>query len=274
MENRERALGAPLPGGGGVLEKGLQAPPPNKLFGSLGRWLIVSLTKCVCVCVCGTLAKNTCRNVLRHLMGRAGCLLIFRHTEPHTLVVSCVSPTEGGRQCPPRAIKHTCGPVRAPCRLPWRPRGPVSPPPVRTPPPARPPSAPPLPHSPDRVRLAWAASAVDASFQHESSLIVGLAKTGEVARLISQFRPRAHLLLAVPDEALCRRLLLYHGIRPVHTPQLLRRDSETEVSMIHHLVEVGKRQGICQKGGVVVGVHKEYLQKDKWISLLKFLHVE
>eukprot|EP00667_Euglena_gracilis_P006075 EG_transcript_6124 len=126
----------------------------------------------------------------------------------------------------------------------------------------------------DRVRVAWAASAVDASFQHEAPLIVGLARTGEVGRLISQFRPAAHILLAVPTEALGRRLLMHHGILPIHVPELEARSKARELAALSHLMEVGKLRGLCRPGDLVVGFHKEYLTEERWISLLKFLYVE
>ena len=133
----------------------------------------------------------------------------------------------------------------------------------------------------DRLRLAWAASAVDASFEHESTLIVALAKTGAVGRLISQFRPQAPIVLGVPTQDLARQLLLCQGIFPVHLPQLRERTAEDcdstttslEAAAILQLIEVGKRRGICKPGDTVVGVHKEYLQGGKWNSVLKSITV-
>lgn len=61
-------------------------------------------------------------------------------------------------------------------------------------------------------------SAVNASFQQKTKAIVVFTNTGECARMVARFRPKATIVAATPDEVIFRQLDLLWGVAPVFTP--------------------------------------------------------
>lgn len=73
-------------------------------------------------------------------------------------------------------------------------------------------------------------SAVNASFQQKTKAIVVFTNTGECARMVARFRPKATIVAATPDEVIFRQLDLLWGVTPVFTPMYETTDEMFEMA--------------------------------------------
>jgi pyruvate kinase len=94
---------------------------------------------------------------------------------------------------------------------------------------------------------AIAKSAVVASRQLEARAIVCVTESGGVARLVSEYRPKARVLALSSRPEVYRRLALYWGVEPI-----LKEQSSSFDEMIDEVCRdlVGRR--VCQTGDLVV----------------------
>jgi pyruvate kinase len=77
--------------------------------------------------------------------------------------------------------------------------------------------------------------------------IIALTKSGSTAGRVSKFRPRATILAMTPDEVVCRRLMLYWGVRPVRvaTPSSLS-------GLFSAASSLAKELGLAKPGDLIV----------------------
>lgn len=80
-----------------------------------------------------------------------------------------------------------------------------------------------------------------------ASAIVTASKTGETARLLSQFRPDAQIIACVLDDATCRQMNIYRGVTPLLTEYAHSTDELIDMS-----VKLAQKAGLVQNGDRVV----------------------
>jgi pyruvate kinase len=81
----------------------------------------------------------------------------------------------------------------------------------------------------------------------DARAIIAFTESGSTAARVSKYRPRMNILAMTPDEVICRRLVLYWGVQPVHvtTPSSIS-DLFNEASML------GRRLGPANPGDLIV----------------------
>ncbi len=100
-----------------------------------------------------------------------------------------------------------------------------------------------------RFASAVARAAVEAAADLSIDTIVAFTESGSTARLLSKYRPRAHIYAFTPEPATLRRMALYRG---VHGRPFGRRDY-TDL-MIAAAEKYLEKEGICRRGEAVVMV--------------------
>lgn len=81
----------------------------------------------------------------------------------------------------------------------------------------------------------------------DARAIIAFTESGSTAARVSKYRPRMNILAMTPGEAICRRLMLYWGVQPVHvtTPSSIS-DLFDEASML------ARRLGLANPGDLIV----------------------
>jgi pyruvate kinase len=81
----------------------------------------------------------------------------------------------------------------------------------------------------------------------DARAIIAFTESGSTAARVSKYRPRMNILAMTPGEAICRRLILYWGVQPVHvtTPSSIS-DLFNEASML------ARRLGLANPGDLIV----------------------
>jgi pyruvate kinase len=78
-------------------------------------------------------------------------------------------------------------------------------------------------------------------------IIIAFTESGSTAARVSKYRPRMTILAMTPSEAICRRLLLYWGVQPIHvTTASSISDLFNEASMLC------KSLGLVKPGDLIV----------------------
>jgi pyruvate kinase len=80
-----------------------------------------------------------------------------------------------------------------------------------------------------------------------AAAIISPTVSGDTARVMSRYRPRAPIVAVTPNEAVQRRLMLHWGVIPLFAP---RADNSDE--MIAHAVEAAQEQGLVEEGDTLV----------------------
>merc|ERR1712178_312556 len=93
-------------------------------------------------------------------------------------------------------------------------------------------------------------SAVKASIDSDSPLILALTETGHTARLIAKYRPRAVILAITASETTARQLLCVRGVVPMLTASFVGTDS-----VIQKALARAKAEGMAKQGDTVIAVH-------------------
>lgn len=107
--------------------------------------------------------------------------------------------------------------------------------------------APILTRAPSSSELACAASAVVAARDLAVSTIACFTHSGATAALLSDLRPRAHILALTPSRETFHRLALHFGVTPVLVP--LERDTDAMVALVERTVIAS---GAARPGQTVV----------------------
>jgi pyruvate kinase len=81
----------------------------------------------------------------------------------------------------------------------------------------------------------------------EARAIIAFTESGSTAARVSKYRPRMNILAMTPDEVICRRLVLYWGVQPIHvtTPSSIS-DLFIEASML------ARSLGLANPGDLIV----------------------
>ena len=104
------------------------------------------------------------------------------------------------------------------------------------------------------MKEAVALAAVSASIEHGVKLIIVISYTGATAKLVSKYKPKAHVVAVIHDPAAARRLLLYRGIGPLLVP------TATELNlygMLKTAIRESVAAGVVAEGDAVVAVHED-----------------
>lgn len=99
------------------------------------------------------------------------------------------------------------------------------------------------------IAEAVASSAVKASLDLKASLVIVLTETGNTARLVAKYHPRAPILAVTRSEMCAQQCLTTRGLFPL----LVDSMSGTE-SLIHRVIKAAKRLGFVRVGDLVVVV--------------------
>ena len=99
----------------------------------------------------------------------------------------------------------------------------------------------------DRFPAAAAGAAVEAAHALGIDTIVAFTETGNSARLVSKYRPRARVLAFTPEPRTMARMALYWGVRPLRFQRLASTD-EMIAFAERRLLELG----LCRPGEAVV----------------------
>jgi pyruvate kinase len=111
-------------------------------------------------------------------------------------------------------------------------------------------------------------SAVKASIDSESPLIIALTETGHTARLIAKYRPQAVILAISASDTTIRQLLDVRGVIPTHTASFVGTDS-----VIAKGITKAKEMGLIKTGDTVVAVHGQQEECAGHSNLMKMLNV-
>jgi pyruvate kinase len=81
----------------------------------------------------------------------------------------------------------------------------------------------------------------------EVKAIVAFTESGSTAERVSKYRPRTTIVAMTPTETICRRLMLYWGVQPVHmsTPPSVSALSAAASA-------ITKELGLCSADDLVV----------------------
>ena len=104
------------------------------------------------------------------------------------------------------------------------------------------------------MKEAVALAAVSASIEHGVKLIIVISYTGATAKLVSKYKPKAHVVAVIHDPAAARKLLLYRGIGPLLVP------TATELNlygMLKTAIRESVAAGVVAEGDAVVAVHED-----------------
>ena len=100
-----------------------------------------------------------------------------------------------------------------------------------------------------RFASAVARAAVEAAADLSIDTIVAFTESGSTARLLSKYRPRAHIYAFTPEPPTLRRMALYRGVQG----RLFGRRDYTDL-MIAAAEKYLEKEGICRRGEAVVMV--------------------
>ena len=94
---------------------------------------------------------------------------------------------------------------------------------------------------------------VQVAHELNAASIITDTQTGYAARMVSKFRPRAHIVAVTPHERVIRKMLMMWGVQPV-----LRAPSKSSDEMVENAITSAISSGIVKEGDLVVltaGVH-------------------
>ncbi|KAL4506471.1 hypothetical protein ABPG72_000042 [Tetrahymena utriculariae] len=96
---------------------------------------------------------------------------------------------------------------------------------------------------------SMATSAVQMSFDLKAPIIVVFTMYGEMARLISKYRPTAHIIVVSNEPATIKALTLSHGIISLKVPSFQGIEK-----LIDYAINRAKELNLCKKGDKVIVV--------------------
>jgi len=111
-------------------------------------------------------------------------------------------------------------------------------------------------------------SAVKATIDSGSPLIVVLTETGHTAQMIAKYRPKAPILAITASETTVRQLLCIRGVVPVLTQSFAGTDS-----VIKKAVDKAKQDGMVKAGDAVVAIHGQQEECPGHSNLMKIVVV-
>jgi len=94
---------------------------------------------------------------------------------------------------------------------------------------------------------------VQVAHELNAASIITDTQTGYAARMVSKYRPRAHIVAVTPNERVVRKMLIMWGVQPV-----LRAVSNNSDEMVENAITSAISSGIVKEGDLVVltaGVH-------------------
>merc|ERR1712190_565294 len=111
-------------------------------------------------------------------------------------------------------------------------------------------------------------SAVKCTCDSDCALIVALTESGQTARLIAKYRPRAPIIAITASESTVRQLLCVRGVIPMLTASFVGTDSVIEKALVR-----AKQDGIVKAGDFVVAIHGQKEECPGQSNLMKMVTV-
>merc|ERR1712217_755823 len=111
-------------------------------------------------------------------------------------------------------------------------------------------------------------SAVKCTCDSDCALIVALTESGQTARLIAKYRPRAPIIAITASESTVRQLLCVRGVIPMLTASFVGTDSVIEKALTR-----AKADGIVIAGDFVVAIHGQKEECPGESNLMKMVTV-
>jgi len=111
-------------------------------------------------------------------------------------------------------------------------------------------------------------SAVKATMDSESPLIVVLTETGNTAQMIAKYRPKAPILAITVSEQTVRQLLCIRGVVPMLTASFVGTDQ-----VIQKAIARAKDDGMVKTGDAVVSIHGQREECAGQSNLMKIVVV-
>jgi pyruvate kinase len=111
-------------------------------------------------------------------------------------------------------------------------------------------------------------SAVKATIDADCPLIVALTETGQTAKMIAKYRPKAVILAISASETTVRQLLCVRGVVPMLTASFVGTDS-----VIQKALARAKADGMVNVGDCVVAVHGQREECPGHSNLMKMVVV-
>lgn len=96
---------------------------------------------------------------------------------------------------------------------------------------------------------AICSAAVKASLDLNASMLVVLTETGNTARMVAKYRPRAPILTITNSESCARQSLSSRGLFPLLVDSMLGSES-----LVNRAIIAAKKLGMCKVGDLVVVV--------------------
>ena len=108
----------------------------------------------------------------------------------------------------------------------------------------------------DQLTTTEAISHATVQVAHElnAASIITDTQTGYASRMVSKFRPKAHIVAVTPNERVVRKMLVMWGVQPV-----LRPASNSSDEMVKYAITSAISSGIVKEGDLIVltaGVHE------------------
>jgi len=111
-------------------------------------------------------------------------------------------------------------------------------------------------------------SAVKATIDSDCPLIIALTETGQTARMIAKYRPKAVVLAITASESTVRQLLCVRGVVPMLTASFVGTDS-----VIQKALNRAKADDMVKVGDCIVAVHGQREECPGQSNLLKMVVV-
>lgn len=102
-------------------------------------------------------------------------------------------------------------------------------------------------HSKRNVSSAVSSAVVATASHLNAKAIIAPTISGFTARLISKLKPSTNIIAVSPSDAVCRKMQIYWGVRPVLSVQETNTDA-----IIDNAISEAKKAGYIEEGDVVV----------------------
>jgi len=112
-----------------------------------------------------------------------------------------------------------------------------------------------------------AAAAVQISYEIGSKVIIAMTETGTVARNVSKYQPKAHILAVSTEEHTIKALCITKGVTALRVPSFQGMEA-----LVEYAIKFAKGQKLCEVGEFVVvvqSVHEENPEESDMVKIIK-----
>jgi len=116
---------------------------------------------------------------------------------------------------------------------------------------------------------AIAASAVSTVLDLDIDLVIIMTDTGNIARLVSKYRPPVPILAACINNQIIRSLQTVRGITGLKIPTFVGVDNVLQL-----VIKEAKERGLCKSGHKVVCIHSNHEDTPDESNILKIIDIQ